>query len=256
MDASIMTWIFRPLAIVIGLLMAFFSYKIYKNSIGASKGWFYMAIFGSSLFLWSFSATLFKMLNLFMPRIIFGIIFLMMMAIFVPLAYTKLIKDFKFDVPKWLTPKFSLFIVIVIYFTVLISNILSGEMLYSTNLFMRKLLSISHWTLGLVTIYALVPTFYLMKITKKLPWILAFVFCVIVAIGLNIGQYYNGCCWDAGALSTDKVCIGYDLDYTSVYPEVCYAGIAGIGKIYQLFLLVGIIIGDISFYKLWRSLDF
>jgi hypothetical protein len=109
-----------------------------------------------------------------------------------------------------------------------------------------------------MTIYALIPTFYLMKITKKSAWTLAFIFCVVVAIGLNLGQYYDGCCWEKGALSIsgDPVCSGYDLDYTSVYPNVCISSIAGVGKVYQLFLLVGLIIGDISFYKLWKNLDF
>lgn len=257
-EVTLTTIIFRTSAIIIGLLMAFFSYKIYRNTQGASKGWVYMVIFGITLFLWSSTAMFFKIIiNDFIARAITGSIFLITLAYLVPLSYTTLLKDYNFAKPKWLTPRFAIFFVTGFFALLLIFNL--SDNLF-TGLFLNKLLSIIHMTLAISLLFTSIPTYYLMKETRRAPWILSFIFCLIIGVGLNLGVYYTSNCWGnkelGGALAknADPICAGYDLDYIQVYQLTAIPEFMTLGKVYQLFLLIGLIIGDISFFMLWRRL--
>ena len=253
MESTLLTIVFRSAAIIIGLLMAIFSYLIYKATRGSSKGWLYLTIFGTSLFFWSTSAMLFKLADWFWPRVISGIIFLIMMAYFVPISYTKLAEDLGVKRPKWLTTRFTAYLVTIILIIVLIFNSFLGDY-FGMDFLARKLLSVAHWSLGLTILFACLPTYLLMISTKKSPWILAFMFTLIIGVGLNLGQYYDGCCGEGGQLKDENICSKYDLDYMKVYDLPCSESLVGLGMKYQLFLLLGIILGDISFYQLWRRL--
>jgi hypothetical protein len=257
-EVTLITIIFRSLAIIIGLLMAFFSYKIYRNTQGASRGWVYMVAFGISLFLWSSTAMFFKVIvNDFVIRAITGSIFLFSLAYLVPLSYTYLVKDFNFNRPNWLTPRFVIFFVTSVLILLFAINIFDNLL---TGLFLNKLLSIIHLTLAISVLFSAIPTYCLMKATKKAPWILAFLFSLIIGLGLNLGAYYDNNCWGnsefGGPLvkTADKSCVGYDLDYVQVYQLPASPAIAAVGKVYQLFLLLGLILGDLSFFILWRRL--
>ncbi len=253
--AEIITLIFRISALIIGLLMAFFGYKIYKHSRGATKGYLYMAVFGIALFFWSSTATLFRELGMFTPRIITGTIFLAAISVFLLLSYTKLVIDFNISKPKWLNERFTIGFLIAGYLFFIILNFVFIKDASGYEHIMRKILSISHVMLSISAIYALIPLYYLMSATKKAPWIFAFVFILTVAIGLNVGAYFDGCCGKNGELGSEPLCSEYDLDYLLVYELPCLPGIVSFGSKYQLMLLLGLIFGDISFYPLWRKLS-
>lgn len=246
---------FRGIAVFIALLMAFFAYKIYSNTKGATKGWLYLSLAGILLFIWSSTALLFSVFDILYARILFGVVSLLLMAFFVSVAYTKLAGDFNAGMPKWITPKLSGSLVIVFFLVMLGFNYFTYG-LSNMELFFRAVLSSAKWMLGVIMLYTCIPTFYIMKSSKNLTWVFAFLFCLFVGLGLNIGQYHDGCCWSGGESKEAGLaaCDGYGLDYVSISEMPCVDSIVGAGKMYQLFLLVGLIVGDISFYKIWRTL--
>jgi hypothetical protein len=254
MEITPIGMVFRSIAIIIAIIIAFFSYKIYLVTKGV-KGWFYLVLSGLSLFLWAITAQIFSFIDMSYTRYVTGIITLCLMAFFVPVAYTRLVIDFKISKPKWLNTFFSGSLVIGIFLIILIINIIRLDQL-SQQTFLRVLLSVSHLTLGLSLTYAIIPTYYLMKSTRRSPWILAFLFCILVAFGINLGQYYSTCCWEGSSLSHEPVCSQYKMDYVPVYGTECNNGILSIGGFYQIFLITGIILGAVSFYQLWKKMSF
>ncbi len=266
MASTMFTIVFRLLAIFSGVFLAIMSYLIYKNTRGATKGYSYLAYFGISLFLWSstamifkkleWTAMIFKKLEWFLIREISGIIFLFMIGFFVTKAFSKLVEDFGVTKPSWVSVKGALYFVVGVHILVLALNLMFffGDFL-EFNTALQKLLSIAHWSLSFSFLYAIFPTYYLMKATKKSPWILAFLFSVVIAFSLNIGQYYDGCCGISGKLSDQPICEQYDLDYMRTYDVPCNTGIVKAGIIYQMYLIVGIILIDVSFFQLWRRLS-
>lgn len=111
--------------------------------------------------------------------------------------------------------------------------------------------SLSHMTLGFAMLYACVPTYYLMKQTKVSAWVFAFIFCLVVGLSIQWGQYYSNCC--STELSQSEICKSFDLDYQRMYPGDCIGPVVQSGAFYQLFLLLGIISATISKYKIWQQ---
>ncbi len=254
MVSTFMTIIFRSVAIVSGILLLFLSILIYRKTRNATKGWFYLSMFGVSLFLWSSTAMGLKGDALFIPRMLTGIVFLTGIAFFVIYSYSKLADDFWIQKPKWVNAKTAAIYMGVSYSLILIFNLIFRFDDFRTNL-LPKLLSVTHWTVGLAFLFAAIPTFYLFRSSKEARWGFAFLSCLIVGLGLNLGQYYDGCCGAGGQASENEICAEYDLDYMMVYHAPCMESVIGIGKYYQLLLMLGTIFVDIAFFLIWRSLD-
>ncbi len=254
MVSTIMTLVFRYSAIISGILLLILSIMIYRKTRNATKGWFFLSMFGVSLFLWSSTAMGLKGDALFLPRMLTGIVFLLCIAFSVSYSYSKLVEDFLVDKKRWINAKIASAFVGISFLAILIFNLIFRSQDFSSFL-LPKLLSVSHWTVGLSFLFAIIPSFLLFKTSKEWRWGTAFLACLIIGLGMNLGQYYDGCCGNSGQLSEDAVCSAYDLDYMLVYNVGCSEGIVGIGKFYQLFLLVGIILLDTSFFIVWRSLD-
>jgi len=250
--STFMTLVFRPFAIISGLLLLILSIMIFRKTKDATKGWFFLAMFGISLFLWSTTAMLLKGPDLALIRMISGIVFLLCIAVFVAYSYSRLADDLWVEKPKWVTSKNSLIAVIAIFFVLLLSNFLFFRGDFTALL--PKLLSISHQTLAFSFILATIPTFFLWKKSKEWRWGTAFWAMIVVGLALNLGQYYDGCCGESGQLAQEESCSQYDLDYMRVYDLPCSEGLMGILKFYQLLLVLGSALIDVSFFLVLRSL--
>jgi hypothetical protein len=91
--------------------------------------------------------------------------------------------------------------------------------------------------------------------TKKIHFILTFIYYVVIALALNIGQYHNGCGGTGGELEDETVCAGYNLEYVKTYDLPCYEGIIPFARYYQLLILLGLVVVDLAYFKLWRALS-
>jgi hypothetical protein len=237
--------IFRIVAGIMAIVAAWLGYNIYKHTRGATKGWVYMSIFSFSLAIWSVATLLFMGPEMAMPRYWSGILLFMVMSYIIPLAYSTLCVDFKLKVPRWINPRVSFLVITLMLLTLL------GINFYQLSI--QRFLSITHYLLGLSLLFSAIPTFYLMHRTKRAPWILAFIFCIVSGFALDAGQYYNNCCGEK--IATDPFCDDYDLDYNSVYWGSCYMPFVYFGRYYQLYLLIGFTFALVSFYQSYRKLS-
>ncbi len=254
MESTLISIVFRSTAVLSGLFLLIFSFLIYRKTREATKGWFYLSFFGISLFCWSASAMLLKIVDLPVLRHLSGIIFLMTIAFFLVYAYSKLADDFWIGKPKWINARNSLIGVVVVLIVIWGLNLLFYPQDFSDHL-LGKLLSIAHQTLAVSFLIACLSTFYLGLRSKNAKWWTAFVACLLVGLSMNLGSYYDGCCGQEGKMIDDEICSEYDLDYMRVYDIPCNEGIVGFARFYQLGILLATIFIDISFFLIWKGLD-
>ena len=140
--ATLMTLFFRPFVILSGILLLALSILIYRKTKDATKGWFYLSMFGISLFLWSGSAMLLRGPDLFFARTISGTVFLLCIAFFVLYSFTKLADDLWIEKPLWINSINSLYSVAGVFLLLLLYNLFSFRHDFASLL--PKILSISH----------------------------------------------------------------------------------------------------------------
>ncbi len=252
MEFTWVTLFWRSGAVMLGLIGCYFAFRIYQLTKKGSNGWFYLALQGLFLFLWAATAMLFSMLDLPTARYISGIVLLLSIAISVAITYTKFVEDFGIKKPRWLNVTTTFSVLMVAFVLLVIGNLLTDN--FDEPLV--TVLSISHLTLGIAGLIAIIPTVILVRATKQTPWKLALGYAIIIGLGLNIGQYYDNCCYEGGELSESELCSDYDLDYIKVYNLPCYEGLVAIGQYYQISLLIGMIILPTALYQLTDRLRF
>jgi len=249
---DILTLIMRTIGIVFGIALLILSFLIYKRTRDATKGWFYLSMFGITLFLWSATAAVFKAIDIFWIRASSAIIFLILMGYFIISAYTKLVEDLWIEKPDWVTQKNLTCAIITLFLIILIYNTLAFWQDFASPVV--KYLSITQLWLGLIFFIAAIPTYFLMKTSKNIKWAIAFWACIIVGLSLNFGTYYDNCCGEFGLGQELEVCQGYDLDYIRAYETMCVPSIVGVGKYYQLGGVLSIVLITIQFFLILRDL--
>ncbi|MFW5990669.1 MAG: hypothetical protein ACOCQX_00430 [Candidatus Nanoarchaeia archaeon] len=250
MAINTVTIVFRLLAILAGVLIGIFAFQIYTLSKGGLKGWKYIAIYGGFLCFWAVSALITKLIGVTVLERITGIIGLLGMAVFVPYSYAKMTDELNLK-PSWFTAKISLGSTAAVFLLLLVLNVFKPTFLEYP---LDKLLSISHFTLAITLVFALIPLYVLSKNIKKSSWILATIATVVIFSSLMIGQHYDGCCAKEGELEdNDSLCGDYDLPYVQVTDAPCFEPIVNFGKMYQAYLTVGVLLLAGSFYQLSRG---
>ncbi|MGM5488129.1 MAG: hypothetical protein ACQESG_04225 [Nanobdellota archaeon] len=244
---ELLSLLFRIPTIFLAVAMGVFAYQVIVLTKGAMRGWVYLSLSGFALFLWATCVLVFTVI---FPhdllRFLSSAFFLFVMSFLVPLSYTRLAESFGVLPRWWNVPLFVGSLGFVIF--VLLAFATTGEFGLQT------LMSIAHFSLAIGMTLAVMPSFFLMKVTKKKPWLFAFLFCLIIAFALHVGQYYDNCCYEGSDFSDSSVCEGYNLDYVGIYSAPCISGLVAIGSLYQLFLLLGVVCGTISFFQVWRGL--
>ena len=247
-----MTLVFRLPAILLGAYAGYLAFSLFRVTKGGSNGWIYLSVKGLCLFFWAATALIFSMIDLPSLRYLTGAFFLFLIAVTVPITYVKLVEDFGAKRPRWLNVRNTLFFVIIVYLLFLFGNVFFGNFAEP----LVTLLTVSHLTLGIAALVAIIPTYILVKETGQRPWKLALIFAILVGVGLNFGQYSNNCCSEEGDFYGMEICEGYDLDYTKIYNAPCFSGLVIAGQYYQIALLASIIVLPIALYQLNSRLRF
>lgn len=244
------TIIFRTLAILGGVLMGFFAYQIFRYSKGGLRGWMYLSCFGFSLFFWATTALITKIIGVTLLERITGILGLAGMAFFLPLAYSKLTDELNLKKPKFLNGTFSVAFSSLVFLILIAMNIIKPTFMEYP---LDKLLSISHFGLGVCVLFAIFPLYFLIVNIKKKPWVIAMIATIILAMSLFVGQHYDGCCGKNGELQdNEELCGNYDLPYVQVSDMPCYAPIVSFGEFYQAYLTIGVLTLTLSYFQLAR----
>jgi len=244
--------LFRLLVIPIGLLIAFFSYRIFILTKGGSAGWKYMAMVGLSFSLWAISQIVFKLLvdsaliRMSAGSLLFGII-----IIFAPLSPIVLARDLKLsEKARLITVKRYFLYIIPLSVIIILFNTMDPYFIL-----LSEVISLTHIMVGFAMMPMAYTLFFVWRETKNRAWFFVFAFISITAIAVFMGVYSGNCCGADGEYSGSPVCSSYTNDYIAVTPVDCAADILPITLQWNMFLIVGVVLGLIGFYLLWKPMD-
>jgi hypothetical protein len=251
--------LFRIASIFMGILVAYFTYRIYVMTKGGSKGWKYMAITGASLFLW---ATFQVIFSLFITgdlarfiRIISGTILFPIITIYGLLCPIALLKDMEIKKHKFLTERNAWYYFLSLMILLLFYNLL---LIFPQEIF-SELLSVAHDLVPLCFIFATYGYYLLWKGTKKGVWIVMYLGTLLIVVGTILNSLSANCCGTPDISQNLKsLCQeGYRYDYVASTPIPCelIKGILPFAFRGSLFILIGVVFYLATFYKIYTSME-
>lgn len=244
--------IFRFVAIFAGALIAFFTLRIYSLTKGGSEGWKYMAVGAVSLFLWATLQIIFSIvLDISIIRIITGIFFLPMIAVFITLSHIILVRDMKINRPFWFNKRVFTYCILALVIILLLYNFLTP---FTAPL--QELLSIAHLIVSLSFLFTILGTFLLWRGTGNHAWALLMASGVIIFIGLSLIAYSVECCGIGGIFHSSQECLGYHYDYVGVTMFVCNPSLISLSLNGSLLLLLAILLYCLAYYMLWKPMEY
>ncbi len=238
--------VFRIFSILAGILIAYFTYMIYKFTKGGSKAWMFIAITGVTLGVWGSLQVIFLMFfDIRIIRIITGIIFLPLIALGGLFSSIELPKDMDIKIPKFLNIKNAKIYSLFIFLILLIYNLLTPF----TNI-LTEILSIAHILIFFYFIPATYGFYFVWKGTRLKEWCIMSLASFLIVMGIITTNYTGVCCEN----NLSNLCELNVLDYVSVLPLPCIESLLSIALKGAMFLLFGEILYLISFYLIWRSM--
>jgi hypothetical protein len=238
--------IFRFLSFFLGIMIGFLSYKIYIATKGI-KAWAYFTFAGFVLFFWAgIQIPLMILINIPLLKIITTSLCFIVLALVMPLAYIKFLKNFELKACKFYNEKLIFIIYGLVWLILLFVNFTSDY-----TLLLRKILSISQFALGITFLMSIYPMLIIMRSTKKWTWSLLFVFTIFISFGALIGSLVGGCCQLPEYTSN---CASLNLDIIQVLPLFCSPVFMSFGIYYMLLILGGIFLIGIAFYGFYQTI--
>lgn len=267
------TIILRTIVCLLSLSCGFFCIGIYtvaRNS--ANKGWIYMAFTGGVLSLWSFVQTIGYAFGPsdYLPIIMYiktisSIVCCFLIGILVPLSIIKLNETFNFKMPLIFTKKniYAFFTAMYVIFLSIyfITHPITDVINLSFLQMLKVLAGVANLALIFIFTLSLQPAYILWKNTKVWIWLIFFMFIPFVIIAQILNTPFAGCC-NQFIPELAKSC-NYILnagtmvcrqDLAEIIPIACSPIIIGLSKFYQLFMLVAVVLGTVSFYGIWKTL--
>ncbi len=242
--------IYRIVAIFLGLLIGFFSYRIYKLTKGSSKCWKYISLAGMVLFIWA-GIQMPIMLTFDLPalRDISSMIAWIVLGIIIPISYVLLNQTFGIKLPKLYTVKNIMLAYSLLWAILMIYNFMTS----STKNILIELSSISHIVLFVMFLIAIYPSILLWQNTKKWPWLFIMIFTIVMGFGIILSNYTSACCYEGNPLVKDS-CGEYTSTYSMAFPYSCSADFLGFAKKNHFIQIFGLVSAIIGFYGLWTKL--
>ena len=260
MNSYFISFLMYIVMTIIGIVVSYFCYDIYKLTKGGSKGWKYLAIGGISIgvyAIWGSIDILFLSLNPFRQIImfVFHIPFLFFFQFFMPLGTEALVSDLKIKRPKWYTKNNILYSIVFLY-----SLLITYNLLTPFKNFGDELASIVLFLLPIINIFACYGFYLISKQAKKLFWYILFIGGLIITLGVPGYQFYGICC-EGPSIGVDirtlpEMCWGYEdpYIYAPVIPEICIKFLLPIFKISPIFVILAALMDGVGFILLWKSM--
>lgn len=237
--------------LILGLVVAFFSYRIFYLTQGGSKGWMYIAIVGMAMAFWSISQMVYDIMQLSEEfRIVLGTIMFLAISFLAPTAVFRLIEDMSLVAPKLFARRNFNIAYLFIFFILVLYNLMGARVnvlseIYSASQFML-LVGFMPMTYGMCFVW---------KGTRKPAWLLMIVFGILMSAAQVPSIYMGACCGEGGALASDTVCSGYDIPYTETVPTHCTEDMVLLVKDYRVIDIFSFLIALIAFFLLWWSME-
>ncbi len=242
--------IFRILSIVLGLLIAFFTYDIYRKTKGGSKGWKYIAVVGLTLCAWAiFQVTFSGVIDLKIVRVITGVPLMFIIGIISPICPIFLVEDMGLRKPKWFNVKNLTYLYFIGFSLFFIYNFLTP--FYDIG---SELLSIELGMLSLWYVFTGIGYYYLWKGTKTKIWMIITISSFLSVIGTGLPLYSGACCGPGEVLSGQELCVNYPYDYVSISPLPCFPEFYQFALTSIIFLIIAEFLFVIGFSIFWKRM--
>ncbi|MFO7710676.1 MAG: hypothetical protein R6V53_02835 [Candidatus Woesearchaeota archaeon] len=238
---------FELFGILIGFLIGFFSYRIFINTRGGSRGWKYIAIGSFSFFVWALIQVIFTLIwPLEAIRIFAGFLTWSLIAALLPLGYMQLNLDFGKEMPRFFRPKAFLITFGIFWLVLLLINLIMpfDSILYELAGISLVTLTVFAWVGGVY------PAYRLWWDSKNWMFLMLFLFVLLIPFGTGLGAYTHGCCFSEDVPACNQI----TTQYANVLYIPCIEGILNIGAYYNLLEMPIILILAAGLIGLWKKL--
>jgi hypothetical protein len=244
---------FRYVAIILGGLIGIICLGIFKRTKKDIVGWKLTAIAGILLAFWAIIQTGLQFIIsdikiLMISKSITSLIFFSGIAIVEILALIKLCKIFMIELNKLYTERNIIIIYIVIYTTLIISNLLAPF-----DNFIYDLGAISLFMIGIMFLIALYPAYMIHKNTKKWFWTMNFIFVLFVGVGCVLGVYQTSICNDSTNAGLTN-CAGINPEYAPIITFFVNDFLLIISGKYHIILMIALLSAIIGYYNIYKRL--
>lgn len=240
--------LFRVMSIFIAMGVGFFSYRISIATKGALKGWHYATITGVMFFFWATFLAVFTFIDIYMVRVIAGILFLPATVI-LSISIVSLSHELGINRFNWFNVKNVIIVNIVLYAILLLFNLL----IIKHDNILVTLVSVTIFVSALSNIVTIIGSFMLYSATKSKIWILFILFGSCFLIGELSCSYWASGCTNGSAFENTAACDSFDLDYEGVIPFPVTPKTVQISSATYNFLPIGAICLLTAYGLLWKT---
>ena len=240
---------------LLGLVITFFSLRIYSLTKGGSVGWKYIAIVGIAMGIWSISGMVYDFIHFQAEiSILIGIAGLFIISFLSPMGTFSLVKDMQLGMNSFFERKNTRRNYIIYYLSILIPVLLYNLFVSPTNI-----LKEIHSSVQLMMVFGIVPMTYslyiLWKGIRKPAWMFMLIFGIIISISQAMAIYVGGCCGEGEALASSDICSSYTLLFVETLPLYCDQAIMSILIAYRSIDLIGFSVAILGFFLIWKSME-
>ena len=233
---------------VTAVFVILFALRIYQQTKGATKGWYYLSLYGLVNGILSFLLIVYALLDseisrfayyLFHPLATFTI------GLFVIKSVGYFLEDFGLDT------RFNNRTMLQAVYPSILMILALMALFKGINLYVVDALGMLTMGFGLLVASA---SFYrLAKKTRKVEWVIIYFSSIIPAIAAISLTYIGGCCHLDAPLAGQTICEN-TLRVVTPFPQYCSAAIAGAHGPLLMLLLLGLILSAIGYGLIYRKL--
>jgi len=247
--------VYFAIGTILGLVITFFSLRIYSLTKGGSVGWKYIAIVGIAMGIWSISGMAYDFIRFPVEiNIIIGIVSLFIISFLSPMGTFSLVKDMQLGMNSFFENKNTRRNYIIYYFSIFIP-VLLFNLLVSPKDILLEIHSVVQFMIVFGTVPMTYSLYVLWRAIKKPAWMFMMLFGIIISLSQAMAVYVGGCCGDGGALTSNQVCSTYTLSFVETLPLYCDQAIISAFSVYRSIDLIAFVIAIIGFFLIWKSME-
>lgn len=258
--ATVISYIAFTAMAVVGFLIAYFSFDIYRLTKGGSKGWKYMAYGCIPMGVYAIWGVFDTMLQFSIPyRLEFLLLMtglcVFMLQIFLPLGTQGIGKDIGARLPGWYTSRN-----ILVFLAVIFLGLVAYNFMLPIAGVADEIVSIGFFSLAVMSGVCAVGYLAIARSTKKSAWWLLFLASLFMLLGFPGYQMYGDCCGSAGWVAqmefTNPDCYGFINDYafSAVIHGSCIPALLPLANYSMVSIIIATILYFIAFTMIWRSI--
>lgn len=235
--------------LILGILVGFFSMRIFLDTKGRSRGWRYLGISGLFVFLWTVALTILTPLGFISLKLLISSICWLVIGTIFPLGLIILGLDLGKRMHPFFHTKPFLSTVVFLWTLLIFINII----VLPYDSLLLEIAGISRIVMAITfLVTALLPVFLLWRDSLSWAWFMMLLFVIIMPISVIMGSYANGCCLREGQ-TYQSLCKDLSIQYADTLYPPCNAQLLSISYFYIYLETMSYIFFGLALFGLWRT---